>query len=173
VYWLQRPPYLRWTAAALLLLAALAWDLRQPATELMPFAARAVQAGEAIDAAAVEWREVPAHLLPPVDLSTAFAAVDLDHGDPLVEGVLRGPLTTPDGWLEIPVETGANPGPGDQVVLVITEPPATVPGLVIDRQEGDAYSLDFRPAVVAVPAESAALVAAAAAGGTLVVAVKP
>jgi hypothetical protein len=48
-----------------------------------------------------------------------------------------------------------------------------VPGLVVDPQKGDAYSLDFRPAVVAVPAESAALVAAATAQGTLVVAVRP
>jgi hypothetical protein len=173
VYWLQHPPYLRWGAAAFLVLAALGWDLRRPATELMPFAARALQSGEAIDSAAVEWKEVPAHLLPAADLAGTFAAVDLDRGDPLVDGVLRGLGATPDGWLEIPMETGIHARPGDEVVLVVTDPPATVPGLVVDPQKGDAYSLDFRPAVVAVPSESAALVAAAAAQGTLVVAVKP
>jgi hypothetical protein len=170
---MQRPPYLRWGAATLLILAALGWDLRRPATELMPFASRTLQSGEAIDATAVEWKEVPSHLLPATDLTGVFAAVDLDRGDPLVNGVLRGLAATPDGWLEIPMETGVRARPGDEVVLVITEPPATVPGLVVDPQKGDAYSLDFRPAVVAVPAESAALVAAATAQGTLVVAVRP
>ncbi len=69
VYWLPRPPYLRWAAAALLVLGALAWDLRSPAVELRPFASRPVRAGEALDASAVAWREVPAGLLalPQVD----------------------------------------------------------------------------------------------------------
>jgi hypothetical protein len=48
-----------------------------------------------------------------------------------------------------------------------------VEGLVVTPQQGDAYSLDYRPAVVAVPAEAAALVASAAAAGSLVAAVAP
>ena len=68
---------------------------------------------------------------------------------------------------------GAHAAAGDEVLLVVTDPPLTVRGVVVSAQQGDAYSLDYRPAVVAVPEESAAVVAAAAAAGTLVAAVAP
>jgi hypothetical protein len=173
VYWLPRPPYLRWAAAALLVLGALAWDLRSPAVELRPFASRLVRAGEALDASAVAWREVPAGLFAASDPEGALAAVDLAAGDPLVAAVLGRGAVVPEGWWEIAVAVGAHAAAGDEVMLVIVDPPATVSGLVVSPQQGDAYSLDYRPAVVAVPAESAALVAAAAAAGTLVAAVAP
>jgi len=173
VYWLPRPPYLRWAAAALVVLGALAWDLRAPVAELRPFAAHPLRAGEALDASAVAWREVPAGLLATPDLEGAAAAVDLAAGDPLVAAVLRRGVAVPEGWWEIPVAVGAHAAPGDEVKLIIVDPPATVPGLVVGRQQGDAYSLDYRPAVVAVPGEAAALVAAAAAAGALLVAVAP
>ena len=173
MYWLPRPPYLRWAGAALLLVGALAWDLREPAIELRPFAARPLAAGEAVDASAVEWREVPAGLLPAPDLDGAAAAVDLAAGDPLVDAVLSRAVAVPAGWWEVPVAVGTHAAAGDSVMLVITDPPATVEGLVVSPQQGDAYSLDFRPAVVAVPAEAGALVAAAAAAGSLVAAVAP
>ena len=173
MYWLPRPPYLRWAGAALLLLGALAWDLRGPALEVRPFAARAVAAGEPIDAAAVEWREVPAGLLPSPDLTGAAAVVDLAAGDPLLPALLGTRVAIPDGWWEIPVAVGTHAAAGDAVMLVITDPPATVQGLVVSPQQGDAYSLDYRPAVVAVPAEAAGLVASAAAAGSLVAAVAP
>jgi hypothetical protein len=173
VYWLPRPPYLRWAAAALLVLGALAWDMRRPEVELAPFAARDLRAGEAVDASAVEWRQVPAGLLDAPDLEGAAAAVDLAAGDPLVAAVLSGGLEVPEGWWEVPVAVGAHAQSGDSVMLVVTDPPATVPGLVVSPQVGDAYSLDYRPAVVAVPADSAALVAAAAAAGAVVAAVAP
>ena len=60
----------------------------------------------------------------------------------------------PEGWWELTVAVGPNAAAGDDVMLVIVEPPATVPGLVVSPQQGDAYSLDYRPAVVAVPAEA-------------------
>ncbi|MBN2112799.1 MAG: hypothetical protein JW785_01585 [Acidimicrobiia bacterium] len=170
---MPRPPYLRWAAAALLVLGAFAWDRRAPALEPHPFAARDLQAGEALDASAVSWRETPAGLLPSPDLRGAAAAVDLAAGDPLVPALLRYGPEVPQGWWEIPVAIGPHAGPGDEVMLLVADPPVTVPGLVVTPQRGDAYSLDYRPAVVAVPAESAALVAAAAAAGTLVAAVAP
>lgn len=173
MYWLPRPPYLRWAGAALLLLAALAWDLRGPAVEMRPFASRSLAAGEALDAAAVEWREVPAGLLPAPNLSGATAAVDLAAGDPLLDAVLGRGIAVPAGWWKVPVAVGTYAAAGDSVMLVLTDPPATVQGLVISPQQGDAYSLDYRPAVVAVPGESAALVAAAAAAGSVVAALAP
>ena len=173
MYWLPRPPYLRWAAALLLILGAFAWDRRAPALELRPFASRALQAGETLDAGVVDWRPVPAGLLAAVDPEGATAAVDLDAGAPLVEAVLRRGAAVPEGWWEVPVAVGAHARAGSEVMLVILDPPATVSGLVVSPQQGDAYSLDYRPAVVAVPADSAALVAAAAAAGTLVAAVAP
>ncbi len=173
MYWLPRPPYLRWAGAALLLAGALAWDLRGPAVELRPFAAHALRSGEAVDASAVAWREVPAGLLPAPDLDGAAAAVDLAAGDPLVDAVLGRGVRVPEGWWEVPVAVGTHAAAGDSVMLVITDPPATVEGLVVSPQQGDAYSLDYRPAVVAVPAAAGALVAAAAADGSLVAAVAP
>ena len=58
-------------------------------------------------------------------------------------------------------------------MLVVTDPFLSVGGVVIASQRGDAYSLDFRPALVAVPGESAAVIAAADRAGMLVTAVKP
>ncbi|MBM3696769.1 MAG: hypothetical protein FJW79_12720 [Actinobacteria bacterium] len=173
MYWLPRPPYLRWAAAALTVLGALAWDLRSPAVELRPFAARALLAGEAVDGSAVTWREVPAGLLPSPDLEGASAAVDLEAGDPLVAGVLRRGVAAPDGWWQLPVAVGPHAVAGDRVMLFPPGSPTGVPGLVVSPQRGDAYSLGYRPALVAVPGDAAALVAAAAASGALVAAVAP
>jgi hypothetical protein len=173
VYWLQRPPYLRWAAAVLLVIGALLWDLRGEPTVLHPYLTRAVAAGETIGEDDLEWREIPAGILPVVDLDTPVAGVDLAAGLPVMDAALRRPVTVPEGWWSVPVQVDAAAGAGDRVLLVVTEPPATVTGLVVSPQRGDPYSLDFRPASVAVPGESAPLVAAAAARGVLVAAVRP
>ena len=164
MYWLQRPPYLRWAAA---------WDMSGDPTSLHPYLATDVAAGDAIGETDVEWREVPMGMLPAPDLTRPVAAADLQAGDPLLDAVLRGPVAVPDGWWAVPVAVGANAGPGDEVLLVVTDPPTTISGVVVTAQKGDPYSLDFRPASVAVPAEAAALVAAASAQGVLVAAVRP
>jgi len=171
VYWLQSPPYLRRAAAVLLIVGALLWDLRTEPTEQRPFAARDIAVGETLGTDAVSWRRVPAGLLPETAVSGAVAAVDVAAGEPLTPGVLRGSITVPEGWWGLPVPIGAHAAAGDVVMLLATDPPLSVPGLVVRPQHGDAYSMDYRPALVAVPGESAALVAAAAARGTLVAAV--
>jgi hypothetical protein len=58
-------------------------------------------------------------------------------------------------------------------MLVTIDPPLSIPGLVLEPESGDAYSLDFRPAVVAVPGESAPVVAAAVGEGRIVAVVRP
>jgi hypothetical protein len=58
------------------------------------------------------------------------------------------------------------------VLLVVVDPPTTVTGIVVSPQRGDAYSLDYRPATVAVPLEMAPLIAAASAQGVLVAAIR-
>ncbi|MCJ7725160.1 MAG: hypothetical protein MUP76_02055 [Acidimicrobiia bacterium] len=173
MYWLQRPPYLRWAAAAILVIGAAVWDLRPEPTDLHPFLITAVSAGESIEATALEWRTIPAGLMVAPDLTHPVAAVDLASGTPLVPEMLRAPIAAPEGWWEVPVAVGAHAAAGDHVMLVVVDPPTTVAGIVMTAQHGDPYSLDYRPASVAVPAESAPLIAAASAHGTVVAAVRP
>jgi hypothetical protein len=170
---MQRPPYLRWVAALLLVAGAAAWDLRPRPTEMHPFLARDVGAGDVITEEDLEWRAVPSGLLAVPDLSAPAAAVDLHAGDPLLDPLLRRAVAVPGEWWGVPVTIGSQAAPGDPVLLVVTDPPTTISGIVVTAQRGDPYALDFRPATVAVPADAAALVAAASAKGLLVAAVRP
>jgi len=170
---MQRPPYLRWAAAAILIAGSAAWELRPEPTDLVPFLITGVPAGDTIEESDLEWREVPAGLVAAPDLSHPVAAVELRAGDPLLPSMLRGRASIPAGWWEVPAIIGAGAAAGDQVLLVVVDPPTTVVGIVMTGQRGDPYSLDFRPASVAVPAEAAPLIAAASAQGTLVAAVRP
>jgi hypothetical protein len=108
-----------------------------------------------------------------VDLAGAVAAVDVAAGDPLSESLIAPAVTLPDGWWAVPIEVGVGATPGDTVLLVVTDPPLTVPGLVIRAQGGDRLSLDYRPALIGVPGEAAAIVAAAERSGLLVAALRP
>lgn len=173
MYWLQRPPYLRWAAAGTLILAAPFWDLRGRPARAHPFLTAPVAAGAPITGDVVEWREIPAGMLEVPDLENAVAAVDLDRGDPLTGAVLALAVVAPDGWWAVPVAVGRHAAPGDEVMLVTIDPSLTIPGIVLEAESGDVYSLDFRPAIVAVPGESAPLVAAAAGEGRLVTVVRP
>ncbi|MBI5157876.1 MAG: SAF domain-containing protein [Acidimicrobiia bacterium] len=164
---------MRWAAAALLIIGAVVWDLRGSATEPHPFAARPIAAGTPLAAADVAWRRLPASTYAVPDLGGAVAAVDLAAGDPISSSVLAGPVVVPDGWWAIALDVSAHAGTGDEVLLVVIDPPLTLPGIVIEPQVGDATSLNHRPALVAVPGSQAPLVAAAEASGLLVTAVRP
>ena len=48
MFWLTRPPYLRWAAAAAVVVAAFLWDLRGSSDILYPFATSAIAAGATI-----------------------------------------------------------------------------------------------------------------------------
>ena len=173
VYWLQRPPYLRWAAAALVLLGALAWDLRSAPTAMHPFAARAIEAGAVPGAEDVEWRRIPAGVLATPSLEGVVAAVDLAAGEPITASALTGPTTVPDGWVALPVDIGSHAPAGAEVVLIVVDPPGSVPGIVVQAQSGDPYSLDFVPAVVAVPRDRAVDVAIASTRGQVIAAIAP
>jgi len=173
VYWLQPPPHLRRIGAALLVVGAFAWDLRGSATIPYPVAAREVKAGAPITDGDVRWVRLPEGSLRPTDLDGAVAAVDIAAGDPIAASLVAPQVALPDGWWAVPVEVGVGAIPGDTVLLVVTDPPLTVPGVVLQAQSGDRLALDYRPALVGVPGEAAAIVAAAERSGLLVAALRP
>lgn len=173
MYWLQRPPYLRWAAAAALVAAAFMLDMAGARTVPFPFAAREIPAGAPIEAASVRWRGVPSDLLEAPDLTAATARVAIAAGEPITAATIGTVPAAPPGWWVVPVDLAPGAVAGDEVLLVITDPPLTVPGLVLTPGSGDRFGLDSRPASVAVPGEAAALVAAAASSGRVVAATRP
>jgi hypothetical protein len=173
VYWLQPPPYLRRAAAVALVLGALLWDLRSATTQPHPFAAAPILAGSAFVGDVVDWRPLPAGAFRIPDLAAGVAAVDLAEGEPITGAVVADPVTAPDGWWAVPVDVPSRAGPGTPVLLVVTDPPLTIPGVVVSAQRGDRFSVDHTPAIVAVPGEMAPIVAAAERAGLLVTATRP
>jgi hypothetical protein len=155
------------------LLGALVWDLQSPPKTMYPFAARAIEAGAAPSAEDIEWRQIPAGVLAAPSLDGAVAAVDLAAGEPITASVLTGPTPVPEGWVALPVDIGGHAPAGSEVVLIVVDPPASVPGVVVRAGSGDPYSLDFSPAVVAVPRDVAVDVAVAAARGHVIAAITP
>ncbi len=117
VYWLRPPPYLRWLVAALLIVLGLGIEARDGNTESYPFAANAIAAGTEI-AAFVEWRTVPAGLLPRWEEPlTGVASHDVPAGHPLLPG-LSTDLAIPAGWWSIPVPLPVAAAPGTRLRLL-------------------------------------------------------
>jgi len=167
VYWLTRPPYLRRTAAVLILVGAVAWEVRPVPTELRPYLAIAVEAGTEVTEDLVEWREVAAGVIPePAELSGHFVA-SLPAGIPLFAGLAAPEPTIPDGWwaLEVPIPTGTPPGSRVRLVVDVRLEPRVVPGLVIRLVGTD--GIDGPTALVAVPESEAGPAAASLADGSL------
>lgn len=173
MFWLQPPPYLRRLAIAALILFAFVWDLRSADTEPYPFSVQAMAAGEAFTEANVEWRQVPVGLLEVPELVGRSAAVALAAGQPITPAVLGSPATVPEGWWSVAIDLPVQATPGSSVLLVVVDPPLTVPGVVVTAQSGDRFSAGHHPAVVAVPGEAAPIVAAAERAGQLVAATRP
>jgi hypothetical protein len=172
VFWLTRPPYLRWAAAALLLIAALAWDLRGRSGEPYPFAARSIAAGTVIEEADVEWRTVPAGVLAIPDLSTPIAARAIPEGEPILPSAVDAEAGTPAGWWAVPVALPAAAGVGSRVRLIATDTRVESEGIVVATGSSDLLSISDA-GLVAVPPERATAIATAAIAGTLIVLVEP
>jgi hypothetical protein len=162
VYWLRRPPHLRWAIAAAVIVAAAVWDARGPATVEYPFAAVAAAPGTPVDEV-VEWRTVPAGVLPdwtgPVGGSVGVA---LAKGDPLLPSLVAAGSVVPAGWWSVPLELPAPIPPGSPVRVLLGG--REVAG-VVAQSAGD-YQQE---ALVAFPADAAAAVAAASRDDAIVV----
>lgn len=167
MFWLSRPPYLRRALAVLILVAALAWELRPTPTELRPFIANEVEAGDAVTGDVLDWREVPVGLLPDLVDPTGTFVAEFAAGTPLVEGMFNSEPELPTGWwaIEVPVPAGTSAGTEVRLVVDVRLDPRVVPGLVIRLTGED--TIDGLRALVAVPEADVGAAAAALADGSL------
>jgi len=172
VFWLTRPPYLRWAAAAAIVLGAFVWDLHGEATTAYPFAARSIPSGAALSDADVTWKDLPSGVLALPDLSDPVTSRSLAAGEPIVPSALGGPSPVPDGWWSVPVPLPPTASPGARARLVAATPPVETDGVVVSAPGGDLLSY-AETGMVAVPPEAATAVAVAAGEGTLIVLLEP
>lgn len=172
MFWLTRPPYLRWAAAVLLLIAALAWDLRGRSGVPYPFAAQPIAAGTAIEEADVEWRTMPAGALAMPDLSVPIAARAIPAGEPILPSAVDADAGIPHGWWAVPVALPAAAVIGSRVRLIATDSRLESEGIVVAAGSTDLLSISDA-GLVAVPPERATAIATAAVAGTLIVLIEP
>ncbi|NNC74674.1 MAG: hypothetical protein HKN93_04100 [Acidimicrobiia bacterium] len=169
MYWYTYPPYGRWAAATLIVIAAFVIELRPVPTVAYPFAARDIAVGEPVDAGSVSFRDVPTGLLPDTR-GYGYATRPVDAGEPLTPGTMTAADPIPQDWwlVTVPLPQHVIPGTPARAVLDtgIVDVVIAAPG----RSDGfDARAFG----TVAVPPAGAADVARAAADGSLVVLVRP
>lgn len=159
MYWLTRPPLLRYLAAAMLIATGLAIELRPEPTLPHPFAMASIPPGTTITEADVRFRDVEAGLLPSISLP-AIARVPIASGDPLIPAMLSAAgESAPEGWwsLEVPVPLGAVPG---MDVLLVSDGLVEVTGMIVAVLPGDDFG-GGPIGLVAVPPDSTAAIATA------------
>ncbi len=171
VLWLGRPPYLRWFAAASVVVAAFTWDASQRATAPFPFAAVDLARGQPITMEDIEWRQIPAGTLVMPLLDGTSAATAILAGDPLVVSLISTSPPLPDDTWAVPVVLPLGAGIGMTVRLVFIDGTAT-PGVIIQPATEDSLGL-VTHGLVAVPESVADSVALASANGDLVVLLEP
>jgi hypothetical protein len=176
VYWFARPPYLRRVGAALLIVIAAWIDLRPSSAIPYPFAATDIAAGTSVSEAAIEWHDVPSGVLPPAPLLEGTVRYSIGQGEPITASALSADRPElPDGWWALLTTMPDDVVPGQQVQLVVTgATPRSYPGIVIEPPPpADPLAYEDPIGLVAVPANSAVAVAAAAAQGEITVLVGP
>ena len=173
VYWFRRPPYLRWAAAALLIITAAWMDIRPDPTVRQPYAAVDLAAGATLDDTMIEWRSIPTGLLPRLDDPRGIINRPVAAREPLLPTALSTDrVPTPEGWWTMEVELPVGSVPGQSVQLIVLgdgadDEPRSVPGVVIvpAPAEQDPLAIEPEPGLVAVPGELATGTAAAVADG--------
>ena len=167
MYWFRRPPYFRWAAAAALVITAVWLDVRPQPTVSHPYAAVALTDGTLIEETMIDWRTIPADVLPDPGNPIGMVSRRVATGEPLVpSAVSRTRIVAPEGWwtLETRLPQGARPGQSVHIILLgVGDVPQAIPGIVVAAPTTDALALEDVPGLVAVPAESAAVAAAAVA----------
>ncbi|MBW3666898.1 MAG: SAF domain-containing protein [Actinobacteria bacterium] len=165
--WLQPIPWARWLAATAIAAIALWVELApDPATE-HAFASVDIARGEALTAANIELREVPAGLLAPPGPGSV-AGRDIPAGAPLGPGDTAHPETlVPEDWWVLATELPPGARQGDRVLIVLLDAGETVAGVVASTEADDPFAVGL--GAIAVPPELAPEVAHATAAGRTVV----
>lgn len=171
VHWLGRPPYLKWAAAATLVILAFVWDMSERSTEAFPFAATDIVRGQVLTDDNVQWRQVPSGALSLPDLTNASAAVLIVAGDPIVTSLVAAQSTMPAGSWAVPLPLPLGTAQGMRVKLVFADGTSTT-GIIIQPAEQDSLGLTS-DGLVAVDGSVADSVALAASNGDLVVLFQP
>lgn len=165
--WFQPVPWGRW--ALVLLVAAVAFylEFKPDSTVETPFATTEISPGDVIDTANTELRMVPAGLLDVAELGEV-ATSPISPGAPVMASFAgEADRTVPPGWWVVGVTLPDGADVGDDVRLVLLETGDEVPGVVAHPGSDDPFAA--ADGGVAVPSESSADVALAAADGRLAV----
>ncbi|MGH8923696.1 MAG: SAF domain-containing protein [Acidimicrobiia bacterium] len=167
MFWLAKPPYVRRALAVVILLVAVGWEFRPTPTELRPYLARDVAAGDEVGDEDIEWRRVPIGFLPEHASPSGLFLVDLERGAPLIRSVVGEASPLPEGWwsLEVPVPDGTSAGVEVRLVVDVRVAPRVIPGMVVRLLGSD--SIDGVTALVAIPEAEVGAAAAALADGSL------
>ena len=171
VLWLSPPPYLRWFAAAAIIVAALAWDLSGRQSEPFPFAATPIPAGTQITDDLIEWKPLPEGSLPAPPLAGVTATAAIDAGDPLTRSVLSQTPKLPDGWWSIPIDI-PNGLPVGAAIRVVLPDGSAASGIVTHPASSDGFGVPT-PGSVGFPESIADTVARVASAGDVVILVEP
>jgi hypothetical protein len=162
MYWLRRPPYLRWLAAGLVVCVGLYLDTRSAPSVAYPFAAAPISIGESVTE--IEWREVPPDLLPVWESEVAgIATAPIPEGTPLLPSLLAE-AAVPAGWWSVTLPVSQPVAPGTPIRVAFEDRVAD--GIVVGSFSDNGYDLT---APVAFPPQQAELVAAIASNSALVV----
>ena len=166
MFWISRPPYLRWTAVGVLIVVTLWLEIRPDSTVFHPHLIRDVAVGEPIDDA-IRWEQIPAGALPHTS-ATGFAARPLVAGEPLLASDTTDmALAPPTGWWVVELDRPSDAVPGAAVQLVILPEPGISPvppvgGVVMPvRQPQAGFGSGGVSGSVAVPPDRAATAAVA------------
>ena len=170
MFWFGRPPVLKWLAAAVLVVGAVAVEFWPSSMVPVPYAASETAAGDPLD---VTWRMVPSGLISAPALTGMVASHDLKPGEPITISDVRPPVEVPSGWWALAVEVPVPLAPGSEIRLVIGEGGGSVPGLVMANSDTERFDVSGPTALVAVPGDDAGRVASAVAARQVVVLVAP
>ncbi len=163
MYWLRQPPYLRWIAAGLVLVAGILYDTRPTPVVPYPFAAEQIDTGQQVDPA-IEWRDVPAGVLPEwTAVVTGLAINDIPAGTPVLPSLITT-VDVPEDWWVVPLPLPQRVPPGTPIRVALED--EVVEGLIVGEPTDTGFELSGS---VAFPSEDAARVAIAAGDNALVV----
>jgi len=165
--WFEPLPWGRWALVALVAIVAIYIELGPDPTEERPFASVAIAPGEVIDKSNTEMRPAPSGLFASAEIGSV-ATRPIESGDPvLASDVGQSESVVPAGWWVVGVTLPDGARAGDRVRLVLLDTGSEVEGVVAHPGSDD--PLEASDGGVAVPPESSADVALAAADARLAV----